>query len=347
MSMEENAVRDKFKEILDSTVIRNYDSPDENNAKIKTFCKKVQELKPKSLFRYRNYNNDTVYAFKNDLVVSSKPADFNDPFDCLIQVDPDDIINEITNPKNRWKLQKWLDYNPKLVEIIPKKNLKRINALLTMKDTTYFNFIQKRMPQFRKHVLQVIKQVKGFLRTYPHIACFSETPTSPPMWAHYADLHKGFVLEYDFKDYFTPCLNCKNTCIFRHYELLYPVIYTKTRFNAKDFFSSYWSHVILMNAPVNVFIPKDDELAIYKTLIHKSKDWEYEKEWRIISHCEAYPMIKQRPIAIYLGAQMEDSNKNHLIQIAKKLKIKRFIMDIDITSPEYKMTPKECKSYRI
>ncbi len=347
MSMEENAVRDNFKEILDSTVIRNYDSPDENNAKIKTFCKKVQELKPKSLFRYRNYNNDTVDAFKNDLVVSSKPADFNDPFDCLIQVDPDDIINEITNPKNRWKLQKWLDYNPKLVEIIPKKNLKRINALLTMKDTTYSNFIQKRMPQFRKHVLQVIKQAKGFLRTYPHIACFSETPTSPPMWAHYADLHKGFVLEYDFKDYFTPCLNCKNTCIFRHYELLYPVIYTKTRFNAKDFFSSYWSHVILMNAPVNVFIPKDDELAIYKTLIHKSKDWEYEKEWRIISHCEAYPMIKQRPIAIYLGAQMEDSNKNHLIQIAKKLKIKIFIMDIDITSPEYKMTPKECKSYRI
>lgn len=345
--MEENAVRDKFKEILDSTVIRNYDSPDENNAKIKTFCKKVQELKPKSLYRYRNYNNDTVDAFKNDLVVSSKPADFNDPFDCLIQVDADDIINEITNPKNRWKLQKWLDYNPKLVEIIPKKNLKRINALLTMKDTTYSNFIQKRMPQFRKHVLQVIKQAKGFLRTYPHIACFSETPTSPPMWAHYADLHKGFVLEYDFKDYFTPCLNCKNTCIFRHYELLYPVIYTKTRFNAKDFFSSYWSHVILMNAPVNVFIPKDDELAIYKTLIHKSKDWEYEKEWRIISHCEAYPMIKQRPIAIYLGAQMEDSNKNHLIQIAKKLKIKIFIMDIDITSPEYKMTPKECKSYRI
>lgn len=345
--MEENAVRDKFKEILDSTVIRNYDSPDENNAKIKTFCKKVQELKPKSLYRYRNYNNDTVDAFKNDLVVSSKPADFNDPFDCLIQVDADDIINEITNPKNRWKLQKWLDYNPKLVEIISKKNLKRINALLTMKDTTYSNFIQKRMPQFRKHVLQVIKQAKGFLRTYPHIACFSETPTSPPMWAHYADLHKGFVLEYDFKDYFTPCLNCKNTCIFRHYELLYPVIYTKTRFNAKDFFSSYWSHVILMNAPVNVFIPKDDELAIYKTLIHKSKDWEYEKEWRIISHCEAYPMIKQRPIAIYLGAQMEDSNKNHLIQIAKKLKIKIFIMDIDITSPEYKMTPKECKSYRI
>lgn len=345
--MEENAVRDKFKEILDSTVIRNYDSPDENNAKIKTFCKKVQELKPKSLYRYRNYNNDTVDAFKNDLVVSSKPADFNDPFDCLIQVDADDIINEITNPKNRWKLQKWLDYNPKLVEIIPKKNLKRINALLTMKDTTYSNFIQKRMPQFRKHVLQVIKQAKGFLRTYPHIACFSETPTSPPMWAHYADLHKGFVLEYDFKDYFTPCLNCKNTCIFRHYKLLYPVIYTKTRFNAKDFFSSYWSHVILMNAPVNVFIPKDDELAIYKTLIHKSKDWEYEKEWRIISHCEAYPMIKQRPIAIYLGAQMEDSNKNHLIQIAKKLKIKIFIMDIDITSPEYKMTPKECKSYRI
>lgn len=119
--MEENSVLDIFKEILDSTVIRNYDSPDENNAKIKNFRQKVQELKPKRLFRCRNFSDYTVDALKKDLVVSSKPADFNKPFDCLIQVDSDAIINDIINPQNRWKLQKWLDYNPKLVEIIPKK----------------------------------------------------------------------------------------------------------------------------------------------------------------------------------------------------------------------------------
>ena len=242
------------------------------------------------------------------------------------------IINPFTGKPTRATLVGFLDWK---------------STALAMKDTTYSNFIQKRIPRFRLHILQAIKQAKEFLRTYPHIACFSETPSSPPMWAHYADSHKGFVLEYEFQDYFTPCLNCKNECVFRHYELLYPVIYTKTRFNAKDFFSSYWSQIILMNAPVKVFIPKDDDLAIYKVLIHKSKDWEYEKEWRIISHCEAYPMIKQRPTAIYLGAKMKNANKNYLIKIARKLKIKTYIMDIDITNTEYKMTPKECKSYRV
>ena len=58
-------------------------------------------------------------------------------------------------------------------------------------------------------------------------------------------------------------------------------------------------------------------------------------------------MIKQRPTAIYLGAKMKNVNKNYLIKIARKLKIKTYIMDIDITNTEYKMPPKECKNYRV
>lgn len=345
--MEEKTVREKFKELLDNIVIRNYDAPEVNNAKIKDFCQSVNKLKPKHLFRYRKFNDDTINAFEHDLIVSSKPADFNDPFDCLIQVEPKDIIRDIINPKNRWKLKKWLKYNPELTKIIPEKNLKRINKLLTMKDNTYFISVHKEIPQYRKQILQAIEKAKEFLKTYPHIACFSETPTSPPMWAHYADSHKGFVLEYDFDNYFTPCLNCQKKCKFRHYELIYPVIYTNTRFNAKDFFASYWAHFMLMEAPVEVFIPKDDELAIYKTLIHKSIDWEYEKEWRIISQCETYPKITLRPIAIYLGAKMEEENKNRLIKIACNLEIKTYTMNIDITDSEYKIISQERKNYRV
>ena len=53
-------VREKFKELLDSTVIRNYNNPIKNNDKIKEFCQQVQELKPDRLFRYRKFEKNTI-----------------------------------------------------------------------------------------------------------------------------------------------------------------------------------------------------------------------------------------------------------------------------------------------
>ena len=59
----------------------------------------------------------------------------------------------------------------------------------------------KNIGKIRKLMLHIIEEADMFLRNYPNIACFSESKDSPTMWAHYADNHKGFVLEYDFKNY--------------------------------------------------------------------------------------------------------------------------------------------------
>ena len=59
-----------------------------------------------------------------------------------------------------------------------------------------------------------------------HVACFSETKESILMWSHYADNHKGFCVEYDFKE-----LGISNPFA----RFIFPVIYTDTIFDMKDY----------------------------------------------------------------------------------------------------------------
>ena len=155
------------------------------------------------------------------------------------------------------------------------------------------------------------------------------------MWAHYTDSHKGFAVEYDFRNYSTPCVSCQNKCLQEHYESLFPVVYSIEKFNAKDFLSEYMLQIFMSNFSNNLFIPKDDVLAIYKIFLHKSLDWEYENEWRFISMCQNHPGIKVKPSAIYLGCKMEQSNRNELCSFARENNIPIYQMYINFSQKEY------------
>ena len=76
-------VRDKFKEILDNTFIRNYEDKDVKDNKIKVFSESVQNLKPEKLYRYRKFDSNSIDALYKNLITTSKPCYFNDPFDSL------------------------------------------------------------------------------------------------------------------------------------------------------------------------------------------------------------------------------------------------------------------------
>lgn len=158
------------------------------------------------------------------------------------------------------------------------------------------------------------------------------------MWGHYAKSHTGFVVEYDFRNYNSPCTNCKQSCYYTHYDLLFPVIYSNQRFNAKDFVASFFSQSIFGKAPYEIFIPRDDDLSNIKILLHKSLDWEYEKEWRIISRCNIKPVITQKPTRIYLGVEMSLENKRKLKTFADNNGIECHEMFIKHDSKEYEIS---------
>ena len=89
-----------------------------------------------------------------------------------------------------------------------------------------------------------------------------------------------------------------------------------------------------------------DELTLIKSQLYKSKDWEYEKEWRMIcrrnfkSQQEAM-FIHCKPKAIYYGERISDENRDKLHKIAQQKGIDEYQAQLDHFSPNYKMSFKK------
>ena len=156
------------------------------------------------------------------------------------------------------------------------------------------------------------------------VACFTEDVTSILMWSHYADSSKGFVLQYDFKDLF---LSLKAE------GFLFPVIYSKERFDATGYF-----HSLIMGNGGNI-------LESIISLLYKSTDWEYEKEWRAIipglNKLGDSFKFRCKPKAIYYGERITNKDRNKLHEIAQEKGIEEYQMSLDHFSPNYKMTFKK------
>lgn len=84
------------------------------------------------------------------------------------------------------------------------------------------------------------------------ISCFSERCDSLLMWSHYANGHSGYCVKYKYDD----------ICKYFNYNL-FPVIYSNERFKPTIKESGNSGEII-------------------STFMHKSCEWKYEKEWRLI-----------------------------------------------------------------
>ena len=118
------------------------------------------------------------------------------------------------------------------------------------------------------------------------IACFSEKCNSMLMWSHYSDEHRGICIEYNLHE-----LIEKYNC--------FPVIYSN-------------------KMPQRMTLDINNKKELYESILTKSKDWEYEAEWRIIDidgdnagkNGKLIEFVK--PVSVYLGNRQHDTvSKNH------------------------------------
>ena len=159
------------------------------------------------------------------------------------------------------------------------------------------------------------------IRSTTGVSCFSEKCDSLLMWAHYAHNHKGMCVEYDLSKFnsilgFTPA----------------PVIYDneKIRLQTID--------------PNNIFV------FLTNSLLHKSLEWSYENEWRIIrdsgSCGELWNYEKKgallssiRPSSIILGCDAEEQFSYKVKKLCNDNKIDLYKMEKD--DIEYILNKKE------
>lgn len=187
-------------------------------------------------YKYLPFTDGALKAITESTMKFTCPLEFNDPFDCNPYYNKESILNY---PKNRPDLYKKTIQN---LGLSPGKGVqakRKIAASLK-------NSID--IGEFRR---DLIKNVG--------IVCLSKDALNILMWSHYADFHKGMVLEFRI-----PIKGTKEDVSLMNERLTpFPVIYSKQR-----------PHIMLGTEK-----PKD---IVEKLVLTKSIHWKYEKEERVI-----------------------------------------------------------------
>ena len=152
-----------------------------------------------------------------------------------------------------------------------------------------------------------IRQIREGLGKQVGIECFTQSPTDILMWSYYADKHTGVCVEYDFSKLFISCAN----------SFLFPVSYSEKRplLDIQNLYDPVTQQV--RNDRIVEAFP-----SVMKSWITKSKEWEREKEWRLIT----FPIkndserLVKLPIAsrIITGINITDENYQLVADIAKE-----------------------------
>jgi len=135
---------------------------------------------PPKLYKYQPFNTLTITNLKNNKIFFSRPPDFNDPFDSMVR-----FVKGTPTKQEYLKFYKiYCDKISQEEKLHPKY---LTDGKLNEKFPKLFDKIQKDIIAKRNHNFRFEKGV----------ACFSAKNDDILMWAHYADGHRGFCLEFD------------------------------------------------------------------------------------------------------------------------------------------------------
>ena len=325
------------------------------------FTENYYRLGPDKLYKYysnRNDKNNINYSIKNlenNTIYMQDAINFDDPYDTMFYVNEDYFFNYCLNyysklcglkldiSKSYWEkvydLASYIYENLLLGKALKeiffiKDNDNDINDiranLFTYKIENYLKDNINKHDVWNRAIHEVIlnnyKDINN-IKSYFQISCFTTNKYSIPMWAHYADMHRGFCIEYSIKFDYS-----------KYSELLYnlfQVIYSNQRID-------------ITNSCINFFEsnPSQEDLwNIYKyALLSKSLDWQYQNEWRIIfyknnlpkDHTNSIPFF---PISkVYLGCKMPNEEREKIKQICKNRNIPVTDMFMDVQN----FSIKEC-----
>ena len=326
------------------------------NNTIFELMKYIQTNKPKSLFHYRRCSEYTIEAFRENKIYFNTANNFNDPYDCLVYCDIDAISRNITNMiefPNIQRLQRNINstefLNTKPVQM-PQEKAEQLIETLKGKD---LQIIVDSIPKeswgalasiLKDTVKELATSYKNYYQTEMPLVCLSEKYNNVLMWAHYADNHKGFVIEYDSNTLKTDCMQCPQgkdftTCPEWKQVMLLPILYTNQRYDATQYiYDNTLIKIFNMTGIKNVWQLKDD-FAQYKINIFKQKSWAYEKEWRLqLYKTNRDNFIKSKPAAIYLGCRISKCYEDILVKYAQEQHIRIYKMNENSSNLKYSLT---------
>ncbi len=135
---------------------------------------------PERLYKYQSMTMESLTNLKNREIWFSAPATFNDPFDCAIRVDSEDISEDELLTLQR-------KYGDEMRKI---PNFEAEHTAGERPTARFAEEVERALAAVFKDRLRTVLSARG-------VACFSETRDNLLMWSHYACGHRGFCLEFD------------------------------------------------------------------------------------------------------------------------------------------------------
>lgn len=177
-----------------------------------------------------------------------------------------------------------------------KKNEELFSLIFKNKPKEQISEYAKRITDEKKfwHPDNVKKESNESLQNWDRILglfSLSETYDNILMWSHYANNHSGFVVGF----------NTEKLCNDYGFGYTEPIVYQD-----------------------NFPIPNssdDSTKRFHKKFFHKSKVWEYEKEWRISLNHIQNRVVKLNPNVInqiVIGCKMNEENIDAITTMSKK-----------------------------
>lgn len=132
---------------------------------------------PEKLYKYESFSIQSLLNLKNQQIYFGSPSAFNDPYDCALKVNIQDVSEEeLKELKERYFSQR-----------IPLKVRELFESATSQEQK---NILLRAARSACEEAIDRYHQSVG-------VSCFSEINDELLMWAHYADKYKGFCLEFD------------------------------------------------------------------------------------------------------------------------------------------------------
>jgi hypothetical protein len=284
---------------------------------------------PRKLFKYREFGEYSLDNLKNNTLWCDSANRFNDPYDTSIYFEyaketlEQQLIRSIEEQCDKGLFQ-FLTVNE--IESLKKSSEPtRLLAKLAHEKTDgkysedkFYRFLNSNT---QENVEQMNMEFNRVLKSGYKVCSLSERSDSMLMWSHYAKEHSGFVMEYDFG-----ALPIENVLT----RMLWPVIYDDKLFDASAFFEEGLRGGISSNM-----------LGVIASL-HKTLDWAYEQEWRLIILSGPNESSFNRPCpkvkAIYIGALAQADSEKKLVEIGMEKGIAVYKMQL--SHKQFQMSPK-------
>ena len=336
-------VHDEFFELLLHTMISSTDDAVQARDKLVRLRDWLLSNVPSKLYRFRSPSEHSFDALVSDQIWGSRIDTFNDPFenepcydwDTLSKWLDTELFCPAENVLERLKqvqqgsvpedVLRWMQQG-KVNEATNMLKGVNLDDSAAMKNIDFFQqIIFYLLPDLSPAATEEFFNAVLWAREQRYAACFSEEFKPTLMWAHYAKGHEGFCVEYDFKKYMKGCEeNCVNILGCHSFMLnltLAPVHYSGSRFDATNYLKTLFQQKL--GTRLNVSHPPyhADVLFMTKALLVKSEDWNYEKEWRLISPPEneskeepprSKLLTRTHPTAVYIGARASSETEEKL-----------------------------------